>query len=216
MKDFLDYSKFPVCQQINENWKNIIYLQFLLLYALIASATVGFGFVFKKVFDITSRIDQMSYYELVVQGLLVAPVVEELIFRVILRKGKSNYYIFSMTCVVVSIITAYLHRWDSTIIILIILLVGNVLMLLQYKGVVDIYDSKQYRYLYFGSILAFGLLHIKNFIFPNPLLWIISPLMVLPQIGLGFILSFIRVKYGIKYSIVFHLIVNFPVLLSFN
>ncbi|MBI9063813.1 MAG: CPBP family intramembrane metalloprotease [Marinilabiliaceae bacterium] len=216
MKYFIEYSKFPVCQQIKENWKNILYLQFLLLYALIASATVGFGFVFKQVFDITSRIDQMPYYDLLVQGLLFAPVVEELIFRVILRKGKRNFYIFSITCVVVITLTAYLHRWDSAAIILLILLVGNVLMLLQRNGVIDVYDSGLYRYLYFGSILAFGLVHIKNFIFPHPWLWIISPLMVLPQIGLGFILSFIRVKYGIKYSIVFHFIVNMPVLLSFN
>ena len=216
MKDFLEYSKYPVHQKVRESWKNILYLQFLLLYVLIGSSAAGFGFVLIKVFDITSRIDQMPYYDLLVQGLLIAPVVEELIFRLLLRKGKRNFYIFSITCVVVITLTAYLHHWDSAAIILVILLVGNVLMLLQRNGVIDVYDSGLYRCLYFGSILAFGLVHINNFIFPHPWLWVISPLMVLPQIGLGFILSFIRVKYGIRYSIAFHFIVNMSVLLSFN
>ncbi len=216
MKDFLEYSKRPVYLEKKEKWENTSYLRFVLLYAIIASSTVGFGYLFKVVFDVESKIDQIPYYELIIQGLIVAPIAEELIFRIILRKGKRNFYIFIITCMLINLTALLTMHWDTLIIITTILFVVGGIRLLHDKNLIDIYALRPYRYLYFGSIIIFALLHTKNFIFPNQLFWLISPLLVLPQVGLGFILNYIRIKYGIKYSIVFHFIINTPVLLYFN
>ena len=65
-----------------------------------------------------------------------------------------------------------------------------------------------FRILFYGSALAFGLLQATNFT-GNP--WIIlafSPVLGSPQILLGFLSGYIRMKNGLAYSILFHMVVN--------
>ena len=57
--------------------------------------------------------------------------------------------------------------------------------------------------------LIFGLLHMNNFYreLPPTLLWI-SVLFALPQVIFGLFSSYLRLKNGIQYSILLHIILN--------
>jgi len=81
------------------------------------------------------------------------------------------------------------------------------------KEISNLYSENNYKLLYWGSILFFGLAHGINFSFSNSWYLLFIPLLILPQILAGFILNYIRVKYGIKYSIEFHLLINLQILL---
>ncbi|HFB62073.1 MAG TPA: CPBP family intramembrane metalloprotease [Bacteroidetes bacterium] len=73
---------------------------------------------------------------------------------------------------------------------------------------IDALIVSHFKYLFYGSALAFGLLHATNFT-GNP--WIIlafSPLLGGPQIVVGLFLGTIRMKNGLAYSMLFHMAVN--------
>lgn len=58
------------------------------------------------------------------------------------------------------------------------------------------------------SIVTFGLLHIFNFWPLQGRIWFIYPLFVLPQIGMGWFLTYIRLRNGIAWSMLLHLMIN--------
>ena len=59
---------------------------------------------------------------------------------------------------------------------------------------------------YFLTI-AFGLVHLSNFVITNNVIYF-APILVAPQIVLGGYLGFIRVKFGLLYSILLHAAYN--------
>ena len=65
----------------------------------------------------------------------------------------------------------------------------------------------QFRIAFYAIAIIFGFIHITNYqISTNVLL--LSPILVLPQILLGFYLGFIRVRFGLVWSIALHGIYN--------
>lgn len=64
-----------------------------------------------------------------------------------------------------------------------------------------------YKWLFFGSAVLFGLLHITNYEFS----WVVvllTPILILPQLFGGVLLSYIRVKYGFWRGVIGHFIYN--------
>ena len=117
---------------------------------------------YKKVFDpaIETGKGKISFYIIFLSAVLIAPFIEELIFRYPLQKVK----------------------------------------------------NKQYRIiLYIVSSLLFGFIHIINYDLNEShlkYLFIITS----PQIFTGFVLGFIRLKYGFWYSVLNHSLYNFIIL----
>jgi len=60
------------------------------------------------------------------------------------------------------------------------------------------------------SSIAFGFVHIFNFHFSSLLQCLLSPLIVFPQIIMGFCLSYVRLKYdkGLFIAILMHILLN--------
>ena len=65
--------------------------------------------------------------------------------------------------------------------------------------------ARHFRWFYYGSALAFGTVHLTNFAAGNALL--LLPL-TLPQLLLGLILGFARVRFGLWSSMLFHAVHN--------
>jgi membrane protease YdiL (CAAX protease family) len=62
---------------------------------------------------------------------------------------------------------------------------------------------KHFKIAFYFFVLIFGFIHLSNFeITTNVLL--LSPLLVLPQILLGGYLSYIRVRFGLRWSMLLH------------
>jgi membrane protease YdiL (CAAX protease family) len=61
------------------------------------------------------------------------------------------------------------------------------------------------------SAITFGLIHIGNFELVKVSQYLIVPLLVLPQLGTGFVLSYVRLTYknGFLICLLVHMLINF-------
>lgn len=76
--------------------------------------------------------------------------------------------------------------------------------------------TKHFNIVFYTFAIIFGLVHLSNFQ-PTPNLILLFPLLVAPQIILGGYLGFIRVRFGLIWSIFLHASYNaFFVLISFS
>ncbi|RUT72820.1 CPBP family glutamic-type intramembrane protease [Ancylomarina longa] len=209
MKNILNYSKSPQPVGSFQKWKSINFLKF---YGLVFVLMIPLGIIYKLVsqgFGITYiALDGLSLEKKILLVIVLAPLIEELILRLILKENKRNFYISSLVCFIYVLVNFYLGRWGSLVIALSLLVLLITMTIAYTKEFLNFYSEKNYKYLYFGSILIFGLLHGHNFLFTNSYQMLLIPLLVLPQLLAGTLLSYIRVNYGIVYSIAFHAMVN--------
>ena len=115
---------------------------------------------------------------------IIAPIFEELIFRAPLTIFKSPLVLFKNP----------IKLFKREII-------------LRKKPLVLFKNSKVFKIAFFSFALLFGYVHITNFeISTNVLLF--SPILVAPQIYLGLLLGYLRVRFGLIWSILMHGVYN--------
>jgi len=72
-------------------------------------------------------------------------------------------------------------------------------------------NSTYFPWIFYGLTLAFALVHLSNY--PNILeIWPLAPLLISPQLNIGIFLGFIRIRYGLLWSVLFHAVYNSVVL----
>ncbi|QNM86655.1 CPBP family intramembrane metalloprotease [Polaribacter pectinis] len=89
-----------------------------------------------------------------------------------------------------------------------ILLAGAILVPtieeLIFRGPITAFKKpKAFKIAFYFFALIFGFVHISNFDF-TPAVILLSPLLVLPQILLGGYFGYIRVRFGLQWSILLH------------
>jgi hypothetical protein len=118
-------------------------------------------------------------------AVIMAPLLEEVMFRLILR-FRSNFLIL----------------WSIHI--------GVALHLGQKRSLLKtarkVWD-KFYGWMYYLMTVAFGLMHIMNFE-PSLNIYLLAPILVAPQILIGINLGYLRVRFGLIWSILFHAFYN--------
>jgi membrane protease YdiL (CAAX protease family) len=70
------------------------------------------------------------------------------------------------------------------------------------------YKKQYFKFVFWLSCLGFGLVHISNFELSPTVMWL-TPLLILPQLVIGFFFAFIRVRLGVMWSIFLHAAYNF-------
>lgn len=118
-------------------------------------------------------------------AVIMAPLLEEVMFRLILR-FRSNFLIL----------------WS--IHIGVALQLGQKRRLL--KTARKVWD-KFYDWVFYLMTMAFGLMHIMNFE-PSLNIYLLAPILVAPQILIGINLGYLRVRFGLIWSILFHAFYN--------
>ncbi|MFK7811257.1 MAG: CPBP family intramembrane glutamic endopeptidase [Maribacter sp.] len=68
-------------------------------------------------------------------------------------------------------------------------------------------DKPYFKYIFYALTLIFGFYHITNFEITTTVL-LLSPLLVAPQISVGALLGFIRVRFGLWWAILLHAVYN--------
>ena len=68
---------------------------------------------------------------------------------------------------------------------------------------------EHFRWGFYISCLLFGAIHILNFEHLNYKLFFAAPFLIFPQVVAGVFLGFVRMKYGIIFSVLFHSLINF-------
>ena len=118
-------------------------------------------------------------------AVIIAPFLEEVMFRLIL-KLRSNFLIL----------------WPLQLLIL--LQVDNKINLLK---TIRNFWNKFYGWIFYLVSIAFGLIHILNFE-PSLNIYLLAPVLVAPQILIGINLGYLRIRFGLIWSILFHAFYN--------
>ncbi|MCJ8155190.1 CPBP family intramembrane metalloprotease [Chryseobacterium sp. SSA4.19] len=77
--------------------------------------------------------------------------------------------------------------------------------------------NKIFPYMVYISCVIFGFIHLDNYIHDSWMFYVLSPLIILSQLSGGLLLSYIRVRLNIFYSIIYHALWNglFGIVLPF-
>jgi hypothetical protein len=146
--------------------------------------------------------------------VIVAPFLEELIFRLPLNLRKMAFaiavfilvYRFSGNHIYGVNLADSKFYSNSAIALVAALLVYGFLpdkLLQTLKG-------KNFRYFFYLSALIFGLVHISNFYVPGFSAFVFYPLFVLPQMIMGLLIGGTRMRYGFLYGFLLHALINLP------
>ena len=94
----------------------------------------------------------------------------------------------------------------------IVLLVGGIIVPfieeLIFRAPITLFKKpKLFKIAFYFFTIIFGLVHITNFEITSTVL-ILTPILVLPQLFAGFALGFLRVRFGLRWSILLHCVYN--------
>lgn len=203
-----------------EKFKNSIYL--FILKLLIAISII---LLIKSLFNVEnikiSQLNEWSIVEIFIYGCLLVPILEELVFRLPLVFKPSYFAIssFILNYVLISKVyfkIGYLNVDEYVFVRLIFASIVAALVFYYSRknfSKIKLFWKNNFRFLYYFSILLFGLLHGYNFEFSNESLAIL-PLVTFPQILDGIINGYVRIKYGFVFCCILHVLNNFIALMS--
>ncbi len=213
MQELFLYLKNPVCfpDTVRPKTRDFIFL--LGLYLISAIVLALFAYIVCSVFAITHKPVGLAFEMKILIGVLLAPVYEEILFRSLLRFNKISLSLFLAT-VVIFLVVFFLKR-NNTFILLFSAILLVILTFVSFWTMKRIsqFLTSNFKYFYYGSSVLFGLMHLINFTGDIRYIIAFSLILVAPQIAAGIILGFIRMKHGLIYSILFHMIINLTILL---
>jgi len=148
-------------------------------------------------------------------AVLIAPIREELFFRgwlasrlgilvvmpvglcavcavMILWRGQGGPGAVAAVAIMVGALALYLSRWWS---------------LRDRPEVLDAMTHQIFGWVFWGVVIVFGLVHVGNLEAGSPVwLW---PVLVSPQLMVGAVLGYLRMRFGLFIAIAFHSAYNF-------
>lgn len=141
--------------------------------------------------------------------VLFGPILEEIMFRYILRFSKSVFALF------ISFILGYFsYRFQEDNVQIFLGIFGSICLIpliryalsnIQYP--IERLWNKAFPFIFHGLAIAFGLIHLSNY--ENISNYFLAIPLVSSQLVAGYIYGFIRMKFGLKYSIILHSAWNF-------
>jgi Type II CAAX prenyl endopeptidase Rce1-like len=180
------------------------FFRLLGLCLLIALATGPLTAVVSAVGDADNRLDDVAPLVVVILGVLAAPVLEELTFRLPLGPLRPWWLLVSALC---------LGSVDPRLGLAALVVAVTVVACRPLRRAAVRFWAERFPAVFFGSAVAFGLLHVTNWHFGRPLLaFVMLPLLVLPQGLIGVVLGYTRVRMGLRWSMLLHATYNGTVL----
>ena len=175
---------------------------------------MGFTSVFKLMMESQKKIK--GYYGIFIVVIL-GPLVEELIFRLILVPKRRNIAIFTFVfSFLVLNKTYYVNKIDWLLLVSLVvsgLLSFLVFNLLKRNPKIETAIGRRQKIVTMVSVVLFGLVHISNIETLHWELALFYPVYVLPQMILGYIFSVQRLKLGFIWGLLFHSMNNLMVFL---
>ncbi len=143
---------------------------------------------------------------------VAGPILEELMFRLylVLRRGFIAVSFGLFTYTLSGPIWSF-GQHDSLIGYRVGLsLVVFLTLLFLPAGIIEKLRTKYFKYVFYFSVLSFGLVHISNFRPINFSIFYLYPFFVLPQLGMGVLLGYLRLnlKHGLFWAMLLHMFIN--------
>lgn len=167
-----------------------------------------------KANDVMATMGPIAFFIL---GVIVAPLMEELFFRLTLKYSK---YAFTGILFALGFTAfAFIPEGNKTLtyLLLAVFIIGQLGSTLVFHSIsrkdqgpelLKVIHRKYYGWLFYGQAIIFGLVHISNYNLAEMDAWYILPFLVVPQTMLGFILGYSRIKYGFWSNIYLHMVHN--------
>ena len=220
----IDYRhKYPLIQKIKYFAKGILLYFVLQICALLLMLLMdeflikkmGFPSVFKLMLESQKKIKGYYGFFMVV---ILGPLVEELIFRLILVPKRRNIAIFTFVfSFLIMNKTYYLIEIDWLLLMSLAvsgLLSFLVFKLLKRKPEIETVIGKRQKITTIVSVVLFGLLHIANIENLHWELVLLYPVYALPQMISGYVCSVQRLKLGFIWGLLFHSMINLMAFLN--
>ena len=176
---------------------------------------MGFASVFKLMMENQKNIK--GYYG-IFMVVILGPLVEELIFRLILVPKRKNIAIFTFVFLFLVLNkTYYINKIDWLLLVSLVvsgLLSFLVFKLLKQNPKIETVIGKRQKIITMVSVVLFGLGHIANIETLHWELALLYPVYVLPQMILGYIFSVQRLKLGFIWGLLFHSMNNLMAFLN--
>ena len=214
----IDYRhQYPLIEKIKYFAKGILLYFVLQICALLLMLLVddflikkmGFTSVFKLMLESQKKIKGYYGFFLVV---ILGPLVEELIFRLILVPKRRNIAIFTFVfSFLVLNKTYYIIKIDWLLLVSLVvsgLLSFLVFNLLKRNPKIETAIGRRQKMVTMVSVVLFGLGHIANIETLHWELALFYPVYVLPQMILGYVCSVQRLKLGFIWGLLFHSMIN--------
>jgi hypothetical protein len=219
LSSIIDFFKTPETtkgefKSISHKYKMLFKLFFiyLLIVALISIIT---GFL-RINFNVSFKEINQELVVIWILNLSIIPILEEIAYRLPLFYNKKNL-VLSFTAIVyflLSVIFADGLLDISTSIYLRIVasfMVGGlfytILTVKNFENRISKFWEVHYRIVFYVLLLLFALGHIERYNI-NLTVFLLMPMLLLPQFIGGIFFSFTRIKFGITYSIVLHIAIN--------
>ncbi len=210
MNDFL---KFVKCPNYTGSFIKLSAGDFFILFVVYFISVIPFGAIASFVasrLGLTSKVQQLTLPREIFYGVFLAPIIEEVFFRLIYVFNKRNLIILLSTSVFFGTYFTVNENLLKSIVFSVVFILTIVLIINFNRSRANFY--KHFALFFYFIAGLFAIIHLGNFIglsFNNV---IIGLLMVIPQFLAGIILGYIRVRFGFIYAIIFHAIVNLTLL----
>lgn len=100
------------------------------------------------------------------------------------------------------------EEYSPSIIFMVAIVIAPILEELLFRGPLYLFRQNRYfNYIFYVFTLAFGFYHITNFEISPSVLYL-SPLLVSPQLVIGLLLGYIRIRLGLGWAIILHALYN--------
>ena len=141
-------------------------------------------------------------FEMIIEAILFAPLIEELIFRLPIK--KTNLFLISIFLSLILI-----SNFNTTIGIIVCVSIGLFNLIILIYQVISKND-KFIEYFYIISIGVFTISHLNNYsaVELDSKSYVELMILFLPQLLLGIFCTIIRVKSNIWYSVLLHSLYN--------
>ena len=147
--------------------------------------------------------------------IILAPIVEEIIFRLPLTLKKKHLIFSLISCAFYLFFNKLLSgkgfsEINNFVVIFLLILALLIYFLLKEKEF-DFVRKSFYPLFFYSICTIFGLMHLFNFCKVVPVnLILIAPLFVIPQLILGYFSGYLRLKNGFFWGLLLHIIFNIP------
>jgi uncharacterized protein len=195
------------------NWRlftNILLLFYLITFPLSLLINLLLNFL-----SFNNSELEISNLRAIFAGIIVAPIIEEFLFRFLLIPKYKNLIVFSIFCSFLAFFTFIKSSYTYFyIFVALCLIIFFILLNKRYLRATQFFIIRHYKYYFFLSWIVFGFYHLANYSPLNYKIILFSPIILLPHMVLGSFLGFIRMRFGLMYSILFHAVNNtIPVIL---
>ena len=188
-EELIQFLKNPVLAKDTEATIGDRILKFILLliscFMISFTISIIIGILFQSglienEYHAFDELKDLSAYRILLLAAIIAPISEELMFRahLVIFKSPAKFYVK-----LIPFSDSKTELFESRV-----------------KG---LENPKVFKIMFYLLALAFGYVHLFNYQVDAQIL-LFSPILVAPQIFLGLIFGFVRVRFGLPWSILMH------------